>query len=213
MTNPSLYKVMRRTALFSLVTAGVLGCQSDPSQEDPNRTYFDGGALQAPEPMTIVLTGRVLKSQGRLVEAEYVLRRVTVEYPDFAPGYTELAELLLKDGRTREATVVLETGVIELPSSAILHNDLGICWLLADDMNRAAKEFTEARKLDPHDATYTANLAMVMGLQGRYDAAIALYVEVLPVADAHANVANLAEARGDSDRAQSDRAIAQRAAQ
>lgn len=187
------------------------GCQSDPSKEDSSRSYFDGGALRAPEPKTIVLTGRVLSSQGRTEEAEFVLRRVVAEYPDYAPGYSELSELLIKDGRVREATVLLERGLVELPDNAMLHNDLGICRVIIEDFRQAATDFARARELRPDDAAYTANLAMAMGLQGHYDTAISLYREVIPFAEAHANVAVLAEARGDLERAESDRAIAARA--
>ena len=212
-------RMKRRTTVCCLATllplfmVGAFGCQTDQSQEDPNRTYFDGGALQDPEPMTIVLTGRVLKSQGRVVEAEYILRRAMVEYPAFGPTYSELGELLLKDGRTGEAISVLEVGITELPKDALLHNDLGICLVVAGEFKRAADEFTSARNLVPTDATYTANLAMVMGLMGEYDAAIALYLEVIPTVEAHENVAVLAEARGDLGRAETDRAIAKRAAE
>lgn len=200
-------------ALFLLiaVVATVAGCQSDQSTEDDSRSYFDGGALESPEPMTIVLTGRVLKSQGRVVEAEYVLRRATTEFPSFSPAYTELAELLLKDGRTGEAIELLEIGISEVPNDAVMRNDLGIALIVQGNQQRAAEMFSVAKRLDPSDATYTANLAMTMGLMGNYDAAVALYSEVVPVVEAHENVASLAEARGDTDRAARERAIVQKA--
>ena len=186
------------------------GCASGPDESESKLDYFDGGALQDPEPMTLVMTGRVLKSQGRLNESEYILRRVIVEYPEFVPGYTELSELLLKDGRTGEAIVVLEQGISEQPGNAMLHNDLGMCKLVARDFKDARSEFARARDLDPVEATYTANLAMVNGLLGNYDLAVELYLQVLPVSDAHTNVARLAEAQGDMERARSDLAIAAR---
>ena len=176
--------------------------------EDPNRSYFDGGALQEPDPMTIVLTGRVLRSQGRLAESEYILRRVISEYPDYAPAYSELGELLIKDGRTSDAIRILQEGVVELPGSAFLLNDLGMCLLVAGDYIGASDRFHEAMDLDPAEATYTANLAMVTAIQGEYDEAVAIYSKVMPVAEAHSNVAELAQARGDLDRAEADRAMA-----
>ena len=197
--------------VISLVFAGLLaGCASGPGEVDEDRDYFDGGALKDPEPMTLVMTGRVLKSQGRTNESEYILRRVIVEYPGFVPGYTELSELLLKDGRTVEAIVVLEQGCAEQPKNAMLQNDLGMCLLVAGDFIEARTAFEQARLLDGNEATYTANLAMVNGLLGNYDLAVELYLQVLPVSDAHTNVARLAEAQGDLERAKSDLAIAQR---
>ena len=188
-----------------------VGCATDPSKLDESKSYFDGGALRSPEATTIVLTGRVLRSQGRIEEAEYVLRRVVVEYPDVPAGYSELAELLLKDSRTQEAVTLLKQGVATIPSSAMLHNDLGMCYVVTEEFGLAGDEFARARELDRQDAAYTANLAMVKALQGRYDEAVTLYSEVIPVSEAHGNVAILAEARGDLDRAESDRAIASNA--
>ena len=49
-----------------------------------------------------------------------------------------------------------------------------------------------------------------MAIQGDYDEAILIYSKVMPVSEAHANVAELAQARGDVDRAEADRAIATR---
>ena len=204
---------VRFVSLALLGVAGVfpLGCAPDPSKLDEKKSYFDGGALRTPEPATIVLTGRVLKSQGRVDEAEYVLRRVIADHPQFPPGYAELAELLLKDSRTNEAIILLQRGVTEVPTSAMLHNDLGMCFVVTEDFDAAADEFTRARELYRGDAAFTANLAMVRALQGRYDESVRLYSEVIPVSEAHGNVAVLAEARGDLQRAESDRAIASNA--
>ena len=128
--------------VISLVLGGLLvGCASGPGETDEDRDYFDGGALKDPEPMTLVMTGRVLKSQGRTNESEYILRRVIAEYPGFVPGYTELSELLLKDGRTVEAIVVLEQGSAEQPNNAMLHNDLGMCLLVAGDFSQSSDRF------------------------------------------------------------------------
>ncbi len=204
----STARILGPAALLAAFAWLLGGCASDPSKLDPNRSYFEGGELRDPEPTTIVLTGRVLKSQGRLEEAEYILRRAVVEYPEFSPAYVELAELLLKDGRSTEAIVLLQNGLRDCPGDAMMHNDLGMCFVVTEDFDAASASFNRARELDREDAAYTANLAMVRALQGRYDEAVLLYREVIPAAEAHGNVAILAESRGDLERAESDRAIA-----
>lgn len=197
-------RLLSTSALAVLLLAG---CSStEPAVDD--RDYFDGGALKDPQPMTLVLTGRVLKSQGRLVESEAVLRRTLREHPGYSPAAVELAELLVKDERAGEATLVLERAIISSPDEALLHNDLGMCHLLSGRNREAGAAFERARSLDPSDATYTANLAMTHGILGEYDRAFELYVEVLPRQEAHRNVARLAQARGDDVRADSERALA-----
>ena len=48
---------------------------------------------------------------------------------------------------------------------------------------------------------YRGNVAMAVGMQGRYDEALTLYKQVLTPADAHYNLGVLCEARGDVTRA------------
>ena len=195
--------------LFLLALFGASGCAPDASKVDSSRSYFDGGALRAPNPSTVVMTGRVLRSQGRTSEAEFVLRRVIDEHPEYAPGYSELAELLLKDGRTQESVVLLEAGSSLIPDSAMLQNDLGMCFLVMRAFDRAGQCFLVASELAPADAVYSANYAMVLGLQGRYQESLDLYARVIPLEDAVANVSKLAEARGDMEWAPTDREVAE----
>ena len=212
MPSPRPLTAFLGSALLGIAAGSLLsGCATDPSKLDESKSYFDGGALRDPQSTTIVLMGRVLNAQGRTDEAEFVLRRVIVEYPDFPAGYSELAELLMKDNRNQEATLLLEQGIEVVPANAMLHNDLGMCYVVSEDFQSAADSFARARELNREDAAYTANLAMVRGLQGNYDDSVALYSEVISVAQAHQNVAVLAEARGDLARAESDRAIASNA--
>ena len=196
--------------VLALVFGGALGCAPDASKVDSSRSYFDGGALSAPNPSTVVMTGRVLRSQGRISEAEFVLRRVVSEHPEYSPGYSELAELLLKDGRTQESVLLLESGTVLIPDSAMLQNDLGMCFIVMRDFDRAGQCFLLASELSPTDAVYSANYAMVLGLQGRYQDSLDLYARVIPMEDAVSNVFKLAEARGDLDWAPSDHEIAEK---
>jgi tetratricopeptide (TPR) repeat protein len=190
----------RLSGSISLALLVILcGCAPYGSKVDSSRSYFDGGALQAPNPSTVVMTGRVLRSQGRISEAEYVLRRVVSEHPEYAPGYSELAELLLKDGRSGETIILLESGTVLIPTSAMLHNDLGMCYVVTRRFDKALHEFLVASQFAPEDATYAANYAMVLGLQGHYEESLESYSLVIPMEDAIANVSRLAEARGDSD--------------
>ena len=193
-----------------MICGAALGCAPDASKVDSSRSYFDGGALSAPNPSTVVMTGRVLRSQGRISEAEFVLRRVVSEHPEYAPGYSELAELLLKDGRTQETVLLLEAGTALIQDSAMLQNDLGMCFVIMRDFDRAGQCFLLASELATTDAVYSANYAMVLGLQGRYQDSLDLYARVIPMEDAISNVFKLAEARGDIDWTPSEREIAEK---
>jgi hypothetical protein len=47
-------------------------------------------------------------------------------------------------------------------------------------------------------------LALALGMCGKYDQALVLYQEVLPVADAHYNLGLLCQARDDTKRAEDE---------
>ena len=55
-------------------------------------------------------------------------------------------------------------------------------------------------------------MATSLGLLGRYDEALSLYEQVIPILDAHHNLAVISEVRGDDDRAAKERASAGEAA-
>ena len=60
----------------------------------------------------------------------------------------------------------------------------------------------------PAERLYQANLAMAVGMGGRYDQSLVLYQDVLPAAEAHYNLALLCQARGDTTRADQEFATA-----
>ena len=69
------------------------------------------------------------------------------------------------------------------------------------DYKRALEFFTKAAAADPDNARYRANMAMSVGMLGRYDEALTLYMQILSPADAHFNLGVICEARDDLDRA------------
>jgi len=162
---------------------------------------FDVGGDRPPTVRTLHAMARVLANQGRDGQCELVLLKLTDEYPDFGPAYVELAELYVRNGHADEAVRVLGRGVELIPDDAVLRNDYGMALFLRSDYERALFQFEAASTLDPYDARSRANAASALGMMGRYDEALELYLQVLTRVDAYHNVGVLAEARGDGDRA------------
>ncbi len=96
---------------------------------------------------------------------------------------------------------IIEAGLQVRPKDPVLLNNLGICLMLKEDYVAAARRFIDASAVVPEDPRYRANLASALAMQGRYDEALALYLQVVSPCDAHYNVAVLCEARKDSVRA------------
>jgi tetratricopeptide (TPR) repeat protein len=205
------------------IGAGLLGavggCASQPAQpEHANGTpvttaqadaneqpdEFEKGANRAPSAQTLYRMAQIMTGQGRDPEAEYVLRRIIKEYKEYVPAYCALAESQMRGRRVDEAIVTLQAGLKVLPKEAILHNDIGMCRLMKKEYAAALKCFTDSAAIAPHDARFRANMAMTLGLMGRYEESLNLYLQVLTPADAHYNLGVVCEARKDTARAEKE---------
>jgi tetratricopeptide (TPR) repeat protein len=196
-------------ALLSLAAGcnqspGALG-RADPLTEDE---AFQRGTNRPPTLQTRHALARLLADQGKDEESEAVLRQLLAEWPGFVNAYCDLAELQMRQGRADDAIRTLSVGLGRAPKDPVLLNNLGVCWLFKNDLGRALQMFTAAAAVAPSNARYRANMAMAMGLQGRYEESLALYEQVLPPAEAHSNLAVLCRARGDEVRAAKESASA-----
>ena len=160
-------------------------CSSAPPKDDG---YFSGGELAPPSESTLLMTGRVLGSKGLTNQAELVLGRLIKDHPEYLPGYTELAELLLNEGRIKDASRILGAGLEKFPGNPILLNDLGMCHLLEGDLDSADVSFNAAISASPRDSVYIGNYALVLALQGNDSKAVELWSTILSRKDSLENL-------------------------
>ena len=199
---------MKLARLAALALCFAPACVSSP--DDPGDGTVDGGigGDRAPSVRTLHSMARVLAAQGRDAQCQLVLEKLIREHPEFMPAYVELAELLMRQGQSYDASLVLSIAERQNPSDPVIQNDLGMALLLAGDSAGALEHFEAAIALAPDDARGKANRAAALGLLGRYDEALEAYLEIVPPEDAHYNLGVLAEASGDAVRAQREYAIA-----
>ncbi len=201
-------------AVALVVTLFLAACETtgrppgDGAEDD-----FGVGGDRPPTVRTLHTMARVLAAQGRDDQCELVLFKLINEHPEFMPAYVELAELYMREDRGDDAVEVLTVGAERAPEDVVIRNDLGMALLMRGDLEAALRRFSEASALDPQDVRSRSNAATALALMGRYDEALAIYLQILPVADAHHNVAVLAESRGDAERAAREFATASIATQ
>jgi tetratricopeptide (TPR) repeat protein len=102
------------------------------------------------------------------------------------------------------AAKVLSAGLKVAPRQSLLWNNLGMCYLLGQKYDKALESFTVASGIAPSSAMYRSNMATALGMQGRYEEALALYQQVLPMDEAHYNLGVLCRARNDEGRAKQE---------
>ena len=132
-------------------------------------------------PPLLLAMARAQEAQGRLDEAEALLRRL----PGIAPAEESLAALLLRRGRAAEAAALLRP--LEGRQSPIACNLLGLAEKSLGDLAAAALAFARALDLDPAHAPAQANLAAVLRLLKRPDEARAAAQRAVDLAPAAAS--------------------------
>ncbi len=191
-------------AILLVVTVGCVlgGCRSKQrkiSYSNHADEVFQKGANRAPTPRTLYSMAKIFATQGKEQQCRYILVRIIREQPDFVPAYCELAELYMRQGQLQMAVDTLQAARTHAPRDAVLMNNLGLCYLLRDEHADAEKMFAAAAGERPSDARYRANLAVAVGMMGRYDEALSLFKQLMPETDAHYNLGVICEARNDRD--------------
>jgi len=162
--------------------------ESSLANKDELDAAFQAGADRPPTARTLHSLARILAAQRRDQECAAVLGRIIHEYPEFLPAYADLAELEIRNDRISRAIQVLLSGLRKQPTDAVLLNNLGMCYFFQRDYSKALLMFTRAVASMPEDARYRANMAMVLGMMGRYEESLSLYRQVLPEEDARENL-------------------------
>jgi len=185
-----------------LLLAGVLcvflmaGCttQSAASSSSMNSAAdnadleFQMNSNSKPTAKTLYAIAEILAAQGKDTECEFVLKQVLQEYPEFSPAYNSLAELFMRNGRTREAVGIILEGIRIHPTDPVLLNNAGMCWIVRRKYDKALDMFTQAAGLIPENVRYRANMAVALGLMGREEESLALFKQILPEDQAKHNL-------------------------
>ena len=200
-----------RLSLLALAAAGLcaVGCASKPHSDfaRDDQKWIEG-ARRPPTPKTRYAMARILIAKGSESEADLMLRWIIQKHPHFMPAYVELAEMHMRHRRVQPAVNVLNAGLAFSPRDPVLLNDIGMCWMVKGDYARALTMFKQAAAAMPANARYRGNMALALGMMGRYEESLALYEQLLTPADAHDNLAVICEARKDFKRAAEERATA-----
>lgn len=211
------YSYLMKSAIVMLAGMYLVACSQ--STVTPVSSYwdssldraFDSATDRPPTPKTLCVMSRILASQGKDTECEYILNRILREHPGYTMASCDLAELQMRQQRIDDAIETLAEALALSSDDPILLNNLGMCFMTKNRHDEALSKFTQASSIKPRDMRYKANKAVALGMLGRYDESLQVYLEVLgQPAEAHYNLAVLCEARGDFERSKQEYACAER---
>ena len=137
--------------------------------------------------------GKIMIQSGRVQDGEKELRKAIAGGESDWRVHSALGSALDQQGRYQEARQCYEKALKLEPDAVAVINNLGMSYALAGDLKTAETHLRRALALPKGDdnARLRQNLAMVVGLQGRFDEAKAIAGRDLPPDKAEANVAYL----------------------
>jgi len=132
--------------------------------------------------------GKALAASGNLLQALEVIKRA--QRPD-QPDWRLLSAqgaILDQLKRSEEARQLYRKALDIAPNEPSVLSNLGMSYLLANDLPSAEVYLRKANQQPGADSRIRQNLALVVGLQGRFDEAEKIASAELPTDEAQANI-------------------------
>ena len=165
-------------------------------QRSQAAAVLEQASIQNPKNLAVLgAYGRALADVGNYEQAFDVLGRAhTPDQPDWRILSAQGA-VLDQLGRHEDARRYYASALKMAPDEASVLSNLGLSYALSKDLKRAEATLRRAvEKAGPNtDPRVRQNLALVVGLQGRFEEAERIARADLPSAEASANVAYLRE--------------------
>jgi Flp pilus assembly protein TadD len=145
--------------------------------------------------------GKILIQSGEFADGEKQLRKVIAADKADWRDFSALGSGLDQQGRHDEARRLYETARGQRPDEISVLNNLGMSYALQGDLKNAEAILRKTSDLPGSKANpqVRQNLALVVGLQGRYDEAQQIASRDLPPDQAQANVAYLKQMMSQSN--------------
>jgi Flp pilus assembly protein TadD len=141
------------------------------------------------DPGILLAYAKALSAVGRFDQA---LNVIDSAIDPAAPDWNALlvkGAILDQSGRNEEARLIYAQGLKLAPNEASLHANLGLSYAMTNDLDKAEAELRTASRLPGATSQIRQNLALVIGLQGRFAEAQSLLAADLPADQVTANMA------------------------
>ena len=131
---------------------------------------------------------KALTSAGRFDQA---LNVVDAAINPASPDWNALSvkgAILDQSGRNAEARTLYTQALTIAPNEASLYANIGLSYAMTNDLSEAETSLRRATKMRGANSQVRQNLALVIGLQGRFEECRALFAEELPPDQVEANM-------------------------
>ena len=161
-------------------------------RNDQSLAVMQQMAIAHPEDRDVLAAyGKALAGAGELDKAlEAVRRAQTPDHPDWGLLSTEGA-ILDQLGQTAQARTLFQKALDIRPNEPSVLSNLGMSYLVGNDLANAERVLAIAVAQPNADSRVRQNLALVVGLQGRFEEAERIAAGELSAEEATANIAFL----------------------
>ena len=167
-------------------------------RQDPLLTELENLAVNS---LSYATRGRQLAKQGALPEAEMQLRLVLTLRSGTPTDYGNLATVLSRQGKYREAIEYYNRGLAQNADNVTLLSHQGLTLMQAGKLTLAEASLARATSLDPSYPEAQFNSGVLRYRQGRHPDAIAYFERALTLnpglTDAYLNLGSTLAAIGD----------------
>lgn len=141
------------------------------------------------DPDIAVAYAKALTANGRFEQALQVLDNIIrPEAPDWNALLVKGATLD-QLGRNQEARQMYKQALVYAPGEASIEANMGLSFAMTSELPAAEQHLRRAVQMRGANSKIRQNLALVVGLQGRFDEARALYAAELPPEQVESNMA------------------------
>jgi Flp pilus assembly protein TadD len=149
----------------------------------------NGVALYKSDSDIKVAYAKALSATGRFDQALNVVDdAINPAQPDWNALLVKGA-ILDQSGRNAEARAIYTQALLSAPGEASLEANMGLSYAMSNDLAQAEVHLRKAVTMRHANSQIRQNLALVVGLQGRFDDARKLFAAELPPEQVEANMA------------------------
>jgi len=159
-------------------------------QSEQAIAVLEGGVARNKKDVDLkVAYAKALTSAGRFDQGLNVIDgAINPASPDWN-ALSVKGAILDQSGRNAEARQVYKQALTIAPNEASLYANIGLSYAMTNELPEAESNLRRAVKMRGANSQVRQNLALVIGLQGRFDESRALFAAELPPEEVESNMA------------------------
>ncbi|WP_339732211.1 tetratricopeptide repeat protein [uncultured Gimesia sp.] len=183
------------STVILLITLSFQGCATVGNQVSKVKSALPGHK----KPQNLLASGRNYESKNEWLAAREQYETHLKKDPKSVKACHRLGIVCSRLGDSVAATRYFTQARQLDPTNSEVLNDFGYALYQRGQYNAAEKIFTAALQNDAKNSRIINNLALTVGHQGRFKESFSLFRNVMPPAEAHANLAYIHTQRGEGE--------------